>query len=447
MCGRRAGRRRRRARGAGGSARRVRRGVLLRPLGDVVVAHAAADHHRRRDRAHRRGAGRGGRRGRASRDVGGAGLGRAELAPDPGRGPQWRDCRTFDPGGPWRRGCRPRAGRGRRSCRSPPTTTSGLSRAPRRGGRGPRRRSTAGAPAPARPAWWPAPARPRRARGRAGGLEGEPRRPCCSPPGTPPTSASWPRSAAAGVTIFSDELQPRLDRRRLPPGPGRGRRLPPRRPGPRRRAADGAARPRRGRDRHRLLHGRRRGAGRRPGPTPAPRHGALLVLDEAHAVLGPERAPGRRASTCCGSAPCRSPSARSAVSWPAPRRVVDLLVNRARPFIFTTAPSPADAAAGAGRALGVLRSPEGAALLRRLRRQRRRRSGPGTPPRSSRSCSGREPRPSARRRPCSRRGLLVPAIRPADRPAGDVPAAHHPVGRPHRRAPGPPPRRAGRPRT
>jgi len=45
---------------------------------------------------------------------------------------------------------------------------------------------------------------------------------------------------------------------------------------------------------------------------------------------------------------------------------VDLLVNRARPFIFTTAPTPADAGAALA-ALGVLRSDEGDGLRDRLR--------------------------------------------------------------------------------
>jgi len=49
-----------------------------------------------------------------------------------------------------------------------------------------------------------------------------------------------------------------------------------------------------------------------------------------------------------------------------PRPFIDLLVNRARPFVFTTASSPADTAAGLA-AVGVLRTTEGAALVERLR--------------------------------------------------------------------------------
>jgi 8-amino-7-oxononanoate synthase len=49
-----------------------------------------------------------------------------------------------------------------------------------------------------------------------------------------------------------------------------------------------------------------------------------------------------------------------------PARYIDLVENRARPYIFTTAPTPADSAAALA-ALGVLRSDEGRALVARLR--------------------------------------------------------------------------------
>jgi 8-amino-7-oxononanoate synthase len=101
------------------------------------------------------------------------------------------------------------------------------------------------------------------------------------------------------------------------------------------------------------------------------RHGALLVLDEAHAVLGPElhlEADG----TLHGAEVLRVGTLSKALGalggFVACRReYAALIVNRARAYIFTTAMSPPDAAAALA-ALDVLRSPEGAALLTRLRR-------------------------------------------------------------------------------
>jgi 7-keto-8-aminopelargonate synthetase-like enzyme len=49
----------------------------------------------------------------------------------------------------------------------------------------------------------------------------------------------------------------------------------------------------------------------------------------------------------------------------ASRDIVDLVVNRARSYIFSTAPTPADAAAALA-ALRIVRSSEGAALVGRL---------------------------------------------------------------------------------
>jgi 8-amino-7-oxononanoate synthase len=94
------------------------------------------------------------------------------------------------------------------------------------------------------------------------------------------------------------------------------------------------------------------------------RHGALLVLDEAHAVLGPHLAIG-----CDGPIVRVGTLSKTLGSLggfvAASRDVVDLLVNRARPYIFSTALTPADAAAALA-ALEVLRSAEGEALLARL---------------------------------------------------------------------------------
>ena len=103
--------------------------------------------------------------------------------------------------------------------------------------------------------------------------------------------------------------------------------------------------------------------------TLAHRHGALLVLDEAHAVLGPEL-PGGAASDRgdilrMGTLSKTLASLGGFVAGPS--RFVELLENRARPYIFTTAPTPADAAAALA-ALAIVRSPRGAALRARLAR-------------------------------------------------------------------------------
>jgi 7-keto-8-aminopelargonate synthetase-like enzyme len=94
----------------------------------------------------------------------------------------------------------------------------------------------------------------------------------------------------------------------------------------------------------------------------AGRHGALLVLDEAHAVLGPD-VPTGAPVVRMGTLSKALGSLGGFVAGPAP--VVDLLRNRARSFIFTTAPT-ADVAAALA-ALRIVRSEEGKALVERLR--------------------------------------------------------------------------------
>ncbi len=96
----------------------------------------------------------------------------------------------------------------------------------------------------------------------------------------------------------------------------------------------------------------------------AARHRALVVLDEAHAVLGPD--PTFRADVDLLRVGTLSKTLGALGGFVAgPRRFVELLVNRARPYIFTTAPTPADAAA-ALTAVRIVRSAEGRALTRRL---------------------------------------------------------------------------------
>ena len=99
---------------------------------------------------------------------------------------------------------------------------------------------------------------------------------------------------------------------------------------------------------------------------------ALLVLDEAHAVLGPHLPPHIAQSTGAGDdlmlvrVGTLSKTLGSLGGFvAAPQPVIDLLINRARPYIFSTALSPADAAAALA-ALEILRSPEGDSLTERL---------------------------------------------------------------------------------
>ena len=97
----------------------------------------------------------------------------------------------------------------------------------------------------------------------------------------------------------------------------------------------------------------------------AARHGALLVLDEAHAVLGPDLSVAAHADVLRVGTLSKTLGALGGfVAGPA--RFVELLVNWSRPYIFTTAPTPADCAAALA-AVGVVRSAEGDALRARLR--------------------------------------------------------------------------------
>jgi 7-keto-8-aminopelargonate synthetase-like enzyme len=162
----------------------------------------------------------------------------------------------------------------------------------------------------------------------------------------------------------------------------------------------------------------------------ARRSGALLVLDEAHAVLGPEL-PALAGGGVdhrdvdvlrVGTLSKMLGSLGGFVAGPG--RFVELLVNRARPYIFTTAPSPANAAAALA-ALGIVRSPEGAARRRRLIDLVTRVSDsvgvPGGPePRSPivPVIIGDESRAVAASDHLLARGLWVPAIRPPTVPAG-----------------------------
>jgi 8-amino-7-oxononanoate synthase len=103
-------------------------------------------------------------------------------------------------------------------------------------------------------------------------------------------------------------------------------------------------------------------------------HGANLFLDEAHAtgVIGPagkglaaHLGLGQRVEVQMGTLSKALGSSGGFIA--SSRALIDLLINRARSFIFSTAPPPA-VAAGASAALAVLRSAEGEQIRGHLHR-------------------------------------------------------------------------------
>jgi 7-keto-8-aminopelargonate synthetase-like enzyme len=95
------------------------------------------------------------------------------------------------------------------------------------------------------------------------------------------------------------------------------------------------------------------------------REQALCVFDEAHAVLGPHpHVPSDADVLRIGTLSKTLGALGGFVAGPT--RYVEIVENQARPYIFTTAPTPADTAAALA-ALRILQSKEGDALVTRLR--------------------------------------------------------------------------------
>lgn len=156
-------------------------------------------------------------------------------------------------------------------------------------------------------------------------------------------------------------------------------------------------------------------------------HGALLILDDAHAVLDHPEAPHPECRTLRVGTLSKAVGALGGYAC-GPQPYADLLVNKARSYIFTTALTPA-AAAAALAAIDVIDSPEGAELKARLRANIDR-VRPGHPSPIIPVVLGDEAAALAASDMLAQAGIMVPAIRPPTVPAGSsrlritVSAAH-----------------------
>lgn len=151
--------------------------------------------------------------------------------------------------------------------------------------------------------------------------------------------------------------------------------------------------------------------------TACARHDALLVLDEAHAVLGPDLEGGELDGVAVLRVGTLSKTFGALGGFVAgPSQFVELLVNAARPFIFTTAATPADTAA-AHRALEIYCSVEGERLRSQLRSHVQR-LAPGWLSPVIPVHVGEELAAIEASERLLDHGILVPAIRPPTVPAG-----------------------------
>ena len=142
--------------------------------------------------------------------------------------------------------------------------------------------------------------------------------------------------------------------------------------------------------------------------------GAMLVLDEAHAVLSP---PTDVAGDVIRVGTLSKTLGALGGYVAAAQPFVDHIINVARSFVFTTAPTPADTSAALA-ALTVVQSDEGAALRARLRTLVER-VAPGHPSPIIPIVVGSEQRAvDLSAHLLDEHGLLVPAIRPPTVPRG-----------------------------
>ncbi len=143
--------------------------------------------------------------------------------------------------------------------------------------------------------------------------------------------------------------------------------------------------------------------------------GALLVVDDAHLVLGrPETLHPDCRTLRVGTLSKTAGALGGFVCGPA--AIIEMLVNLARTYIFTTAAAPA-AAAAAAAAIDIADSAEGDELRTRLRANVDR-IRPGHPSPIIPIVVGGEDRALAAAEALARQGILVPAIRPPTVPPG-----------------------------
>lgn len=144
------------------------------------------------------------------------------------------------------------------------------------------------------------------------------------------------------------------------------------------------------------------------------RHGALLVLDDAHLVWAAD--PVHPEARCIRVGTLSKTLGSLGGYVCACRPWIELLINRARSFIFTTALAPPNVAA-ARAALDICRSPEGDALRRRLR-EHVDLLRPGHPSPIVPIIMGEERAALRASEALLEAGILVPAIRPPTVPSG-----------------------------
>jgi 8-amino-7-oxononanoate synthase len=146
------------------------------------------------------------------------------------------------------------------------------------------------------------------------------------------------------------------------------------------------------------------------------RFGSLLVMDEAHSVLGPDPAPLLEEVDVLRVGTLSKALGSLGGFVAGPRPFIELLENKARSYIFTTALPPAVSAAALA-ALAVVRSEEGESLVRRLRAYTER-VAPGHSSPIVPVVLGSADRAVAASEQLLEEGLWVPAIRPPSVPEG-----------------------------